>query len=536
VADRRGSASRVLSATELHHADCLDVMRELDEASVDAVVTDPPYGLEFMGKEWDQLWRRANVGRDSPQGRASRKSPEYVAGLAAQEWHHAWVTEVLRLLKPGGHLLAFGGTRTSHRLACAVEDAGFEIRDTICWLYGSGFPKSHNLNGERKGWGTALKPAHEPIVVARKPLVGTVAQNCLEHGTGALNVDGCRIESVSSGPGSTPEGEKNTRRTLEGGALPRVAYDGTAGRWPANVVLDQEAADELDGQTGDLTSDANPTRRGSDKFRTAYGDFEGQRECERARGVDSGGASRFFFTAQRHRMEGCEPATSAAESSSLKGAPVASAPSDAATSASPGAMSSSDSKEPSTSATPSGSSARSGRDTPQTPSSASESSPESQLARPTPSSSHANPAEANEPTDTTTTTPSRSKSAGSVEAATSEDTPPNTALGVQALPLDSGDELRFRYCAKASRGERGEGNHHPTVKPIALMRWLCRLVTPPGGLILDPFAGSGTTGCAAALEGFRFLGIEREAEYVEIAKARIDYWRRQPVRLGLEAV
>lgn len=281
----------------LIEGDCVEKMRELDEASVDAIVTDPPYGLEFMGKEWDRLWRRANnpadVARDSPHGRSSRTSPEYQAGIAAQRWHEEWATEALRILKPGGHLLAFGGTRTYHRLACAVEDAGFEIRDCLAWLYGSGFPKSHDVskaidkaagverevvgkyqppNGQDwnlaqadgesddhapgtftasgtrtldqtapatpeaaqwEGWGTALKPAHEPIVVARKPLAGTVAANVLEHGTGGINVDGCRVEHDGTGTCSTKH---------------------AAGRWPANVILSPEAARELDEQVGAATA------------------------------------------------------------------------------------------------------------------------------------------------------------------------------------------------------------------------------------------------------------------------------------------
>ena len=326
------------------HADCLDGMRGLDAESVDAIVTDPPYGLSFMGKDWDH-------------------------GVPGE----AFWEEALRVAKPGAHLLAFGGTRTFHRLAGAIEDAEWEIRDCLSWLYGSGFPKSHN-----GPWGgTALKPAWEPILMARKPLVGTVAANVAAHGTGALNVDGCRIETtddLNGGAYSVTRKPSESEWVRHGGTIHSSTgkpYVAPSGRWPANVALDEDAAAMLDELSGTLTSGANPTRRGSPKFRNAYGEFQGQEECVAARGVDTGGASRFF------------------------------------------------------------------------------------------------------------------------------------------------------YCAKASRSERGDGNHHPTVKPIALMRWLCRLVTPPGGLVLDPFAGSGTTGCAAILEGVRFIGFEREAEYVEIARRRI---------------
>ena len=420
---------------EVRHGDCRDIMRTLPDNSVDAIVSDPPYGLAFMGKEWDH-------------------------GVPGVEF---W-TEALRVAKPGAHLVAFGGTRTFHRLAVAIEDAGWEVRDCLSWLYGSGFPKSHdigkaidkhggtppswfgpwfrkwreqhgvtqkqvaalfpsktgNLTGcvanwelgfnlptpeqfnvirdtfglpfasieaaEREvvgskvvngqegtaggyangiasvrgldvaqkreiditrpatdaakqwdGWGTALKPAYEPIILARKPLVGTVAANVTQYGTGGINVNGCRISSEPFiSPRTTPgfkagKGWNDNHMTAMGAKME------TAGRWPANVCLDEDAA----------------------------------------------------------------------------------------------------------------------------------------------------------------------------------------AL----FP-----ESRFFYVAKASRREREAGdvkNVHPTVKPIALMRWLCRLVTPPNGLVLDPFNGSGSTGCAAVLEGFRYLGAELDAEYVEIARKRIAHWASQ---------
>ncbi|MEF7710292.1 DNA methyltransferase, partial [Bacillus cereus] len=188
----------------------------------DAFVTDPPYGLEFMGKDWDAFGRdtrqpfRGEIQTpDNPYGRstvryggASSYGGKHLEAMRAfGEWCELWVAECLRVLKPGGHILAFGGTRTWHRLAVAVEDAGFEIRDNLAWLYGSGFPKSLNIvdeSGERTGQGTALKPAFEPIVMARKPLMGTVAANVLEHGTGALNIDGCRVAH------DEPEGRPST--------------------------------------------------------------------------------------------------------------------------------------------------------------------------------------------------------------------------------------------------------------------------------------------------------------------------------------
>jgi DNA modification methylase len=457
---------------EVRYGDCLEVMRGTAEASVDAVVCDPPYGLGFMGKKWDtpgtfverkpeRRNRFDHVGGNhnpaSPQDSARTRLAE---ARKFQEFCETWARATLRVLKPGGHLLAFGGTRTCHRLACAIEDAGFEIRDEVdlwydadeqfanffdslkpeqqdglrrvsgsphlSWLYGSGFPKSLDVSkaidraagaereviGQRRGgpaltiggdnkrpwherqadrggeyditaletddarqwrgWGTALKPAHEPIVVARKPLSeSTVAANVLAHGTGALNVDACRIEG--------PKGD-GVWSSLNATANPTFNNSPTkhefrseqhpGGRWPANVILDEEAAVALDLQTGTLKSGA--MRKPYEYTNTGHSLGAPSGHTRQIHEANEGGASRFFYT------------------------------------------------------------------------------------------------------------------------------------------------------AKASRSERGEGNTHPTVKPVSLMRWLVRLVTPPGGLVLDPFCGSGTTGVAAVREGFSFTGVERDAEYVEIARRRID--------------
>lgn len=446
-----------MSATwELREGDCIEVMAAMPEASIDAVVCDPPYGIGFMGHEWDQpgVEHRAGPGkyeqppaqgRTAPRSAGSMEAGKYdlrpTANRQFQAWCEAWAREAFRVLKPGGHMLVCGGARTFHRMTAGVEDAGFEIRDCLSWLYGSGFPKSLNVAqaidrklgaqpievGRRanrgflprasddvaittpatdeaaayEGWGTALKPAWEPIIVARKPLVGTVAGNVLAHGTGALNVEGCRI------------------------GVDNEAVQG-AGRWPANVALDEAAAEMLDEQSGELVSGANPTSRGSDKFRTAYGDFEGQRECEPARGAERGGASRFFY---------CAKASSAERNAGLAAFEMSDVP--------------------------------------------------------------------------LTTTPTSSIANG----------------------RSGGRRLGDRKYKPAPAA-----NVHPTVKPVDLMRWLVRLVTPGGGLVLDPFAGSGTTGCAAVREGFEFVGIEREAEYVAIAEARIAWWAAHPEGVETERV
>ena len=389
--------------------DCLEVMCGMADNSVDSIVTDPPYGLSFMGKKWDY---------EVP---------------AEEVWR-----ECLRVLKPGGHLLAFAGTRTQHRMAVRIEDAGFEIRDMIAWVYGSGFPKSLDVSkaidkaagAEREvgpvdprraarlvnqrgdytteagwsaggrsvtidppatpeaqrweGWGTALKPALEPITVARKPLVGTVAANVLEHGTGALNIDGCRVEGTPAPTRFDPakHGHEGWRMNATGAEC--AANASPLGRWPANLIHD-----------------------GSEDVLAGF---------PQSKGTASGGSpDRNSKSSEAYWGEG-------------------------------------------------GGGFKGGRST--------------------------------------------------------------VAHG------DNGSASRFFYCAKASKADRGESNGHPTVKPTELMRYLVRLVTPPGGTVLDPFTGSGSTGKAAVLEGFEFIGIEREAEYVAISEARISEAQRS---LGLFA-
>jgi len=350
--------------------DCLEVLRTLPDNSVDSVVTDPPYGLSFMGKKWDY---------DVP---------------TSEVW-----AECLRVLKPGGHLLAFAGTRTQHRMAVRIEDAGFEIRDMIAWVYGSGFPKSHNLKDEWQGWGTALKPALEPITVARKPFSGTVAANVLTHGTGAINVDGCRVGTDDS------LGRINNQAATwgtYGGGPNRAALGEVSGRWPANLIHD--GGDEvLAGFPYSKTTAGVKSLPTSHKYGgNALSKSKTLGTGEVTGYSDEGSAARFFYCAKANKRDRDE---------GLEGF-------------------------------------------------------EARFA-------------------------------------------PTMGNGIGGKEHDPDTAAPKR-------------NTHPTVKPTDLMRYLCRLVTPPGGTVLDPFMGSGSTGKAAKLESFQFIGIEREAEYLEIAKARIE--------------
>lgn len=593
--------------------DCVDVLAELDDGSIDAVVCDPPYGLEFMGKEWDSFKPAAQpkwdghehaptleTADDTPQHRAAVRQPSTLQRCATcggnssgewnrcqcerpefrsttwplrayQEWCERWAAECFRVLKPGGHLLAFGGTRTYHRLACAIEDAGFEIRDSIHWVYGVGFPKSldvskaidkaagadrtevvgvkpghedfvdrtddHAAGGRSEGWdrawrddpeavqrshmqlapatpeaeqwngwGTALKPSHEPIVVARKPLIGTVAANVLEYGTGALNIDGTRIGSVADVPAvhatrasDYPESYEGDGpgwgRSRGGLAGDEVHWEPKGGRWPANFVLTHDVGcvqvGERKVKTGQITQ---PYERENTSG------FAGPMPVQ-ASTVDHADADGMETVVAYDCVDGCPVAALDRQSGHLVS----------------GAMS------------------------------------------------------AGQP---------RNESLG--KGGYGEGMPDLASL--RGYEGDEGGASRFfattewdepfRYVAKASRSEREEGlsgefgdrltpmagrgqpglkcrtcghwkvsgspctcatpdfeqstftrpatrNTHPTVKPVELMRWLVRLVTPPDGTVCDPFLGSGTTGVAAVREGFGFVGIERDDNYLEIARARI---------------
>ncbi|AJG18790.1 DNA-methyltransferase [Cupriavidus basilensis] len=409
----------------LHLGDCLDVLRTLAEASVDAIVTDPPYHLTDSSR--GSHARSSNPAMPHGRHRIGDK------GFMGKVWDggdiahrvELWL-ECLRVLKPGGHLLAFAGTRTYHRMACAIEDAGFDLRDQLGWLYGSGFPKSRNLDGQWQGWGTALKPAWEPICMARKPLAGTVAANVQAHGTGALNIDACRVgtdDALRAGAGGTwdamhkhegrgraGEASAERRYTSQGGTdfamKPGPRGGDAAGRWPANVIHDGSPEvlaafaqfGENKGQTAALAT------RNSDKTRNTFGTFAGQTDAEFQPHDSLGSAARFFYCAKASRTdrnEGCEH--------------------------------------------------------------------------------------------------------------------------LERQPLHWSNGVQNPGSFQSEGTDKTSQNNHPTVKPTELMGYLCRLVTPPGGVVLDPFMGSGSTGKAAMREGFRFIGIDMTAEYLGIARARIEH-------------
>lgn len=354
----------IFEVNKILHGDSIEKLKSLPDNSIDSIVTDPPYELGFMGKSWDSTGIAYNV----------------------ELWR-----ECLRVLKHGGHLLSFGGTRTYHRMVCAIEDAGFEIRDQIQWIYSSGFPKSHNINkaiikklgsetdGQWNGWGTALKPAHEPIVMARKPLSEkTIVDNVLQHGTGGINIDESRVEFAENDDSrigknythNAKAGLENGSHKDNGSGQSQVLHN-PEGRFPANIIFDEVAGKILDEQSGITKSGKVKENKDSYDGESVTGFLRGVSNSSNQHG-DSGGASRFF------------------------------------------------------------------------------------------------------------------------------------------------------YCAKAAKKEKGEFNTHPTVKPIKLMEYLVRLVTPKDGIVLDPFAGSGSTLLAAKNNRFNYVGIEMEEEYVEIINMRLE--------------
>jgi len=403
----------------LHHGDCLDVMRRMIDAGerFDAVACDPPYHLSSIHERWSKTtWSSRSPTSSGPHHRAA-------AGFMGQTWDggdiafdpKTWQL-VMMLVKPGGFIVAFGGTRTVHRLTCAIEDAGADIRDTLMWLHGQGFPKSHNMKGDMDGFGTALKPAVEPIVLAQRPLEGTIEENVRRYGVGVLNIDACRVGTPDNlrGPGRDGKppyafGGQNPRpfhykgkrmapgatQNKTGKTKQAAAFEGVMkpGRWPANVLHDgSPAVLEAFAKYGDdKGAEAPVTRRGSDKFRATYGKFKGEEEAGATFQGDSGTADRFFYCAKaapRDRVKQCTVCNVRALGRPTCGCKDPKKPADAA--------------------------------------------------------------------------PTRS---------------------------------------------------HPTIKPVALMAYVLRLVVPAGGRVLDPFAGTGSTGAAARGLNLSATLIEKDDAY-----------------------
>ena len=382
---------------DLRLGDCLDKLKELEDNSIDSIVTDPPYGLSFMNKKWDY---------DVP---------------SVELWQ-----ECLRLLKPGGHLLSFSGSRTYHRMAVRIEDAGFQIRDQIMWIFGSGFPKSQN---QGNGIGTGLKPAHEPIVVCRKPFKGTCKNNIKEWGTGGFNIDDCRIGYKDDKPHSV-----STIRENEGNSWNKD-YNRTedwepnnTGRWPANIMFDEEAAEMLDNEVG-ITEYNKKRKPGNYKggHRKEYVGTDNNPIVKKVDGnfySDKGGPSRFFYVpkaSKKDRDEGLD--------------------------------------------------------------------------------------EFEEKSQRETSGGSRDFNARCANCGKKFIGSPSTICSCDN-PVTDNQVFKKK-------------NNHPTVKPTDLMLYLIKLVTPRGGIVLDPFMGSGSTGKAAIRGGYNFIGIEMEEEYIKIAEARI---------------
>lgn len=568
---------QIIGDATLYIGSCLEVLPHI--RNVDAVVTDPPYHLTSIVKRFGaENAAPAKHGKDGAYARASK-------GFMNKQWDGgdiAFQPETWRLvydaMKPGAHLCAFGGTRTFHRMVCAIEDAGFEIRDTLGWLYGSGFPKSHDVSkgidraagaerevvgaqtrpdGTRRdsakggapgtvlherlntngamaditapatpaaaqwhGWGTALKPAFEPICLARKPLgEKTVAANVLAHGTGAINIDACRIGT----DGGTTRAEQTAHPRNADGTEDRSQHWARtghgidtldAGRWPANLLHD--GSDEVTR----LFPDGGP----SSYAPSHNGDFQSvAKNPEHAHttfGHDDlgGSASRFFKECKwlPHELTEHTNASDAAETFDLQSEQLASALSHAAAQLTPQlGLTLSDCLAHSMSVTQSELRAICRLATETILNFVERFSQGQPPERHIQSNNHVQCVAIPKQTGIITITVSLWKSNGFAEAATFNATLPNSAVGAKDLEL-----ARAFYCAKADKEDRA-GSKHPTVKPRALMRWLVRLITPPGGTVLDCFAGTGSTLQAALAEGFHAIGIEREAEYAADIKRRL---------------
>jgi site-specific DNA-methyltransferase (adenine-specific) len=562
----------------------------LPDGCVDAIITDPPYGLEFMGREWDAPWKGArrdgfhtarnpaSADRDNVLGRLSRHSPEYFAGPAFGAWCQQVGAELLRVAKPGAHLAAFGGTRTWHRLVVGLEDAGWEIRDTLMWLYGSGFPKSLDVSKaidraagveredvydgrapvtdnavlgkglgvglvERRpvtaeaaawdGWGTSLKPSYEPVVLARKPLTGTVAANVQAHGVGALNIDACRIAGE---PWVRPGGDRaGTSGGIMGKAVPREPSESNGeGRWPANLLLDTDTARLLDQHAGASRSSGIYSPSGTGDTHIGTVGFTA-RDVPATMYGDSGGPSRFYYTAKAGRADRiynrvCDCQTDKLDGWDNEDPPTATRPARGtspprATTASnttdaPDSPTTSSGNKPTAPSPPDTRSTTATATSSTTGSTTSNSSPPPSTSASTPGANDETASGGNPATPAASTSPSPSTTGTSAAKAG-----PSTGAAAPATSRRSSNPNACGDCGAEYRVES-----HPTTKPVDLMRWLIRLITPRDGLILDPFAGSGTTGQAAEVEGRRCVLVERDPGYTRLIQARID----RPAHLTLD--
>jgi site-specific DNA-methyltransferase (adenine-specific) len=530
--ERLEKSRTVVDGCTLYNEDCRFILPTLH--NVDSIVTDPPYHLTSIHKRYSSA---ESMQTNHPIYK------RHARGFMGKGWDGgdiAFDPELWKLclnaLKPGGHLLAFGGTRTYHRMACAIEDAGFEIRDCIAWVYGSGFPKSHNLSDEWDGWGTALKPAFEPIIVARKPLSEkSVAANVRKFGTGALNIDASRVHTGDDLNGGA-YAKSGTFRNDGWGMQRGVASDGyqqPSGRWPANFIHDgSEEVVRLFPETkttGKLT--------GNEPSVPAKGDcVYGFRDRVSAQHHDDAGtAARFFYCAQWTKDDEWHPlgqeysperVNSAEPCLSLQSEAVVSALNDAVARSMPGAaLNSASYQAPSTNVTPNELRLISENVIELIRTTARRFWRESQPQRHSLTSNHVSIAAAQEQTDTITITISLSKSNGCADHATFNCTVTNSEVGAKGLKA-----ARFLYTSKADKDDRLKSKH-PTVKPIDLMAYLVRLVTQPGGTVLDPFAGSGSTGMACMREGMNCILIEREEEYFADILHRVSHVRGEDTPL-----
>jgi site-specific DNA-methyltransferase (adenine-specific) len=415
----------------------------IEECSIDAVVTDPPYDLGFMGKDWDKM--------------SVATHPDF------------WAL-VLRVLKPGGHCLVFGGTRTFHRVAVALEDAGFEIRDTMMWMYGQGFPKSMNVaqaiekaGGSQEdvqrwdGWGTALKPAWEPIIMARKPFAGTVVQNVLANGVGGLNIDDSRIPYSGDADqlSATPQGRVTSKVGALAGGIQndrnRNEFDRPEliGRFPANVVYSHHDDCVMVRFKRVKGSNTRPEHVGAGRDGNHTKGIYGAKESKvTISHVDQDGME---VVDHWECVDEC-PAKILDEQSGVT------------------------------------------------------KSTGGRTANITPSGVYGG-----------------GSGIGSSATKTADEVRGDPGFG------DIGGASRFFYQAKAAKKERpvyidADGNKiaHPTVKPLDLVRYLVKMVTPPGGTVLDPFIGSGTTSEAAIIDGFNWVGVEMTKEYIPLIEQRVE--------------